>query len=119
MRSVYSVRVNKGDAALKKYLEQFNESEQNQALKNLCIYGAERLEKNFEQDSILKRIEDSLLSIEQQQSDKFDTIIELMETADPINTSRKPSPSDDSESDVDVGNMKESLVESFSQFDGF
>lgn len=117
MRSVFSVRVNKGDAALKKYLEQFNESEQNQALKNLCIYGAERLEKNFEQDSTLKSIESSLSSIEKEQSNKFDRIIELMEKGEPLKTKSTVS-ADEDEMDVDAGNMKDSLLETFSQFEG-
>lgn len=115
VKEVYSIRITKKDEDIESYLEQFPPKKQNAALKKLLKYGIEKLHQNYDMDTAIKGLEETILAIQSQQDKKIDRVLQLLSRSE-INPSNESENILDEEPEVDLNKARSSLQESLSMF---
>lgn len=110
IKPVYSIRITKNDTDMKEYLQQFPESKQNQALKEIIKYGIISLKKDYQ---INQELENKL----KEQDEKLNKIIQLLQNVKIKNNSFEQIDEEkEKENSIDFEKTKETMKEALSMF---
>lgn len=122
VKEVYSIRINKDDEEIKKYLKQFPSSKQNKALKSLLKYGVSRLQEDYAKDQYIKKLQETINHIQVTQEEKLEEIKKLITNLQKSkfneqNNSQSVNVDEDDDS-FDLDKAKKAMEEALSMFTG-
>jgi hypothetical protein len=120
IKKVYSIRINKDDEEIKKYLEQFPSSEHYKALKALIKYGVGKLQEDYAKDQVFKSLQETIQHIQEKQEKQFEEIKEMIKNLEiPVSSTKEVSNQEfNSDDSFDVKKAKETMKEALSMFIG-
>lgn len=121
VKDVYSIRINKDDDELKRYLEQFPSSKQTKALKSLLKYGVGKLQDDYAKDQVFKSLQETIQHIQEKQEKQFEEVKEMIQSLE-IPTSKTKGVSNQEEvlddNTFDESKAKKTMEEALSMFLG-